>query len=434
MADSEARELRLDDPEADRRMVETPELWRYMPQLLLYPLRGYALYVVIIMGALVWLAGYAGPFGIALAGVLFGWMSYYFMEVVLRTAVGHAIPPPLGTEVLFMGDKLKLGMLVGFLGGMTLLVLSASRAGQGGLAIAVLCAGIYLLPAYLAALVLQHNVLAALNPLVLVRFLWHTGLAYVFAALLLAAVGVLVVVLSGRSSAFVSCILLVYGILFMCHLVGYVAYHRHEELGIAVSVARPTQESRAAEAQALRLAALLKRVDKHLEARDPHAARDAILAEDAADLANPRGFHEDLFEALRLRKQDALSLVQGNRLIALLAQQKRLGRALDICEISLDVSGRFVPQPPMLAALLAEQALADRRLPLFTRLDSAVRQAAPGGEAAVALQFLQARLLVEQRKDGEALRLLTPLLPAASHPWAPRIAALHKAVAGLKTP
>lgn len=434
MAEDEARELRLDDPEADRRMVETPELWRYLPQLLSYPLRGYALYVVFVMGFLMWLAGYAGVFGIALNGVIFGWMGYYFMEVVLRTALGHAIPPPMGTDVLFMGDKLKFGMLIAYLGGLTLVVLSASHAGQGGLAIGLFCLGVYLLPAYLAALVLQPSPLSALNPWVLAKFLWYTGIAYVFAALLLAAVGVLVVVLSGRSSEIVSCILLVYGIIFMCHLVGYVAYHHHEELDIAVAVAKPTEESRAEEVQALRLAALLKRVDGCLHAMDPRAARDAILAESASDLANPRGFHEDLFEALRQRHQDALSLVQGNRLIGFLAQQKRLPRALDILEICLDLSGRFVPQPPMLAALLAEQALGDKRLPLFARLESAVQQAAPGGEAAVALQFLKARVLVEQRKDAEALALLVHLPQSGAHPWAPRIAALHKALAGINPP
>ena len=32
MAD-EARDLRIDDPEADRRMAETPELLRYLPRL-----------------------------------------------------------------------------------------------------------------------------------------------------------------------------------------------------------------------------------------------------------------------------------------------------------------------------------------------------------------------------------------------------------------
>ena len=433
MADSDARDLRLDDPEADRRMVETPEIWLYLPQLLAYPLRGYALYVVLVMGGLTWLAGYAGPFGIALAGMIFGWMGYYFMDVVLRTAVGHAIPPPMGTDVLFMGDKLKLGMLIAYLGGVTLLVLSASRAQQGGLAIAVLCIGVYLLPAYLAGLALQPNVLSALNPLVLLKFLWYTGVAYLLSALLLAGVGVLVVVMSGRSSNLVSCLLLVYGILFMCHLVGYVAYHHHEELGIAVSVAKPTEESRAAEEQVLRLAALLKRVDKHLEARDPHAARDAMLAEDAADLANPRGFHEDLFEALRLRHQDALSLVQGNRLIALLAQLKRLTRAIEIYEICLDLSPKFVPQPPMLTATLAEQALLEKRAKVFARMDAAVQQAAPGSEAAVALQFLKARALVDQRQDAAALALLIPLVKLIGHPWHPRVAALHKALAGLKT-
>ena len=432
MAESEARELRLVDPEADRRMVETPELWRYLPQLLAYPLRGYALYVVFVMGFLMWLAGYAGPFGIALNGVIFGWMGYYFMEVVLRTAVGHATPPPMGTDVLFMGDKLKFGMLLAYIGGIVLAVLSASRAHQGTLAIVLFCLGVYLLPAYLAALVLQPSPLAALNPLVLLRFLWYTGLAYVFAALLLAAVGVLMVVLSGKSSNLVSSILLVYGIIFLCHLVGYVAYHHHEELDIAVSVARPTEESRAGEEQALRLGNLLQHVDRQLEAKDPRAARDAILAESGADLLNPRGFHEDLFEALRQRRQDALSLVQGNRLLGLLVQQKRLGRALDIAEICLDLSPRFLPQPPMLAAVLAEQALTDKRLALFTRLDAAVQQAAPGSEAAAALQFLRARALVEQRQDGEALKLLAPLAGMSSHPWHARMAALHKALAGLK--
>lgn len=432
MAESEARELRLVDPEADRRMVETPELWRYLPQLLAYPLRGYALYVVFVMGFLMWLAGYAGPFGIALNGVIFGWMGYYFMEVVLRTAVGHATPPPMGTDVLFMGDKLKFGMLLAYIGGVVLVVLSASRAHQGTLAIGLFCLGVYLLPAYLAALVLQPSPLAALNPLVLLRFLWYTGLAYVFAALLLAAVGVLVVMLSGKSSNLVSSILLVYGIIFLCHLVGYVAYHHHEELDIAVSVARPTEESRAREDQALRLGNLLNRIDRQLEAKDPRAARDAILAESAADLLNPRGFHEDLFEALRQRRQDALSLVQGNRLLGLLVQQKRLGRALDIADICLDLSPRFLPQPPMLAAVLAEQALTDKRLTLFSRLDAAVRQAAPGSETAAALQFLRARALVEQRQDGEALKLLAPLAGMKSHPWHARMAALHKALAGLK--
>src|SRR5690348_11381100 len=91
MSDDEAREFRLDDPQADELMVSTPETWRYLPELLRYPLRGYAMPVVITLGLGLWLAGYAGPFGIPLNGVMMGLLGYYSMNVVQRTALGHEI-------------------------------------------------------------------------------------------------------------------------------------------------------------------------------------------------------------------------------------------------------------------------------------------------------------------------------------------------------
>src|SRR5215469_4240484 len=324
MSDSEARDVRLDDPEADQLMAATPELLLYLPKLLLYPLRGYGLMVTFTFGIALWIIGYAGVWGISAAGIIFGWMGYYFMDVLQRTAMGHAIPPPMGSEVMFQGDKLRLGMLVAYLGGVVLLDLSARHAGANGLSVVVICAGIYLLPAYLAALALQPEAYMALNPLTLFKFLWYTGFAYILAALLLAAVGFTGIGLAGHLSAISSDILLVYGLIFVCHLVGYVAYHRHEQLGIAVQVEKPTEESRAAVGQAQRLGAVLQALDKHLEAREAQAAREALLKEDGADVVNPRSFHEELFEALRQRHQDALSLVQAARLMQLLVQEKRL--------------------------------------------------------------------------------------------------------------
>jgi hypothetical protein len=82
--------------------------------------------------------------------------------------------------------------------------------------------------------------------------------------------------------------------------------------------------------------------------------------------------------------------------------------------------------------LLAEQALQDKRMPLFVRLDTAVRARAPGSDAAVSLQFLKAQALVAQKQDAAGLALLTPLLARTSHPWAPRIQALHQALQGVQ--
>ncbi|HLW75147.1 MAG TPA: hypothetical protein VKT74_08775 [Gammaproteobacteria bacterium] len=434
MADSEARDVRLDDPEADQLMVSTPELLLYLPKLLWYPLRGYGLAVTVTFGIALWIIGYAGVWGIPAAGIIFGWMGYYFMDVVQRTAMGHAIPPPMGSEVMFQGDKLRLGMLVAYLGGVTLLALSARHAGAKGLSVAVICAGIYVLPAYLASLALQPEVYMALNPLTLIKFLWHTGFAYFLAALLLAAVGFAGIGLAGHLSAITSDLLLVYGLIFVCHMVGYVAYHRQNELGIAVAVEKPTEESQSAVEQAQRLGALLAAVDKHLEANEPGLARDAMLRVDGADLANPRSFHEELFEALRLRYQDALSLVQAARLIRLLAQEKRYSRALDICEQCLDLSRDFLPEPAALAVPLAEQAFRDKRLKLFTRIADGVQVRHPGSDEAVSIQFLKAQALATGKQDAAALALVTPLLQRPAHPWAPRIQALHKALSGMVKP
>src|SRR5579859_7049984 len=284
--DFDAGDVRLENPAADQLMVSTPDIWRYLPKLLYYPVRGYALPIVVVIGALVWICGYAGIFGIAASGIVFGWMGYYAMGVVSRSAAGHAIPPPLGTEVLFEGEKLRLAMLVLYIVTLLLMVLGATRPGHPATGILVFAVGVYLFPAFLASLALQPDLLSALNPLASLNFVWQTGIPYLLACVLLAVVGFLGVLLSGHVAGVFASMLLVYGLLFVCHLVGYVAYHRQDELNLGVSVERPTEESMAAAAQAARLAALLAVVDEKLAARDPHAARDAMLKESAAGLVS----------------------------------------------------------------------------------------------------------------------------------------------------
>lgn len=429
--DFDPGDVRLVDSAADDLMVGTPDFWRYLPWLLYYPVRGYGLYITLFIGIMVWICGYAGIFGIAADGIVLGWMGYYSMGVVMRTAVGHATPPPLGTEVLFQGEKLRLAMLVIYIVTLLLMTVGASRPGHPGMGVLVFAVGVYLFPAFLATLALEGDLLTVVNPLTTLTFVWHTGIPYVFASVALAIVGFLGVIAAGHLTGIFTSVLLVYGLLFACHVVGYVAYHRQEQLNLGVSVERPTPELLAAQEQAARLAALLTEIDKHLAAHDPHAARDAMLKESGRDLLNQRGFHEDLFEALRQRHEDALSLVQGLRLIQLLAHQKRWPRALDICEQCLDLSKDFAPHPPSLMAPLAEEALRAQRLPLFERLCVLAEQRLPGTEAAASLAFLRAQRLVAQHQDAAALALVTPLLAHPSHPWAARIQALHKALSNL---
>lgn len=433
-SDFDAGDVRLEDPIADQIMVSTPSVWQYLPKLLYYPVRGYALPIVIVMGPLLWILSYASVLGMAASSIVFGWMGYYAMGVVSRTADGRAIPPPLGTEVLYEGERLRLALLALYIISVLLMAYAATRPGHLGWGIVVFAVGMYFLPAFLASLALQPDLLTAVNPIVSLGFVWHTGFAYLFASMALAGVGLLGALLWGRLWGIFTSMLLVYGLIFVCHLVGFVAYHRQEQINLAVAVEKPTEQSRAAAAQAQRLAALLAEVDKKLDAKDGPGARDAILKEAGAGVLNLRGFHEDVFDALRVRHQDALSLVAGNRLVRNLVEQKRLSRALDICEQCLDVSKDFLTEPPALLVPLAEQALRDKRMPLFARLDAQVRDKLPGSPEAVSLQFLKAHSLAEQRQDAAALALVKPLIGQSTHPWHARIAALHNALSSLKKP
>lgn len=432
MAEDDARDLRLDDPEADQLMAATPSLLAYLPQLVRYPLRGYATGVTLVIGVAFWILGYSGIFGIAASGVMFGWMGFYLMKVVEETALGHAIPPPLGIDALYQTDQVRLLVIVVYVFAVVTLTAGAARDGKTAEALLLCIAGIYLLPALVASLALQPTVLSALNPWSLLRFMYYTGWPYPLACLLLAGMGVAAVLLSGRLVGAFSDIFMVYGLIFVCHLVGYVIYHRHEELGIAVVVQKPTDESRAREVQERRQRTLLAHIDARLEAKEPQAARDELLSENGADLVNPRLFHEELFEQLRLRHQDALSLVQGARLMEVLMREKRVHRALEIYEQCLDVSTDFVPQPLAFTVPLAEQALHDQRLALFDRIAAGVLARHPDSDEAVAMRFLQARLLAEQKQDAAALALVEPLLARQNHPWRARIVALHTALVGLQ--
>ena len=432
MAEDEHRDVRLNDPEADQLMVGTESVWAYLPQLLRYPLRGYALNIVVMMGAWIWLCGFAGIFGIPAASILFGWMGHYFMGVVAQTASGHAIPPPLGTEVLFQGDKLRLAFLVMYITAVLSFTVSLAHTAHANYALLVFALGVFLLPAFIACLALEPTALHALNPLTLLTFVMHTGVPYVLACLLMAAIGFLAVVFAGHVSGIFTGMLTIYLLMFACHLVGFIAYHHHEDLNLAVSVAKPTEESRAVEAQAERVKALLAKVDASLQAKDPHAARDALLAEHSAGLINPRLYNEDVFEALRGRHEDALSLVQGVRLIQALMREKRVGRALDICEQCLDISAQFTPEPAELVLPMAEEVVRTSRLKLFDKLVAAVSARWPDSDAAGAVQFLKARLLAEQKQDDAARALLAPLVARESHPWRARIMALKAALESLQ--
>lgn len=422
--------FKFHDSAADRRLAEAVSLWSYLPQLLRYPLRGYALGVVVVLGLLFAMALYAGLFGIAMLAILVGWLGFYLLEVVGDTASGHALPPPLGTEVFSQFEFGRIGLLLGYVIFLELvpLYLAVFHHSEGARRLAVVM--LVILPAFIALLAMEDHAWEALNPFKLVLFIFQTGFAYLVICAVLVASLVVAVVIGRHLVSALAYMLLLYCLILVCHLLGFVAYHRQEQLGLTVAVAKPTEASRRFEVQQAALQGLLETIGQLAAANNAHAAVKLIL-QPAAGVTEPSVFYQQLFEALRARKHTALALVAGSRLMEVLARGKHHERALDIYEQCLDLASRFEPPDINLCVPLAETALQTRRFPLFEKIVAQVTARHPETEVAISLTFLRARYLAEFDKDDTAARiLLEPLLANATHPWHTQITALYNALSG----
>ena len=220
----------------------------------------------------------------------------------------------------------------------------------------------------------------------------------------------------------------IYVLIVSCHAAGFVAFHRSEPLGLPNEARSITPEVKREEQQKARLAAVLKKIDEALHAKNLDAASAALHAEPGGP-ADLRRFHEELFEQVTFRRKPELTHAQGQRLITVLIAGKRLQRALDIAEECYDAHRDFEPAKPAEAVVLAQQALTDKRGGLFERLthDASTRYA--GDPAAVSLAFLSARFWCEQKRDERRARdILKALLAATDHPQHRQIQAYAKAL------
>ncbi|MGH8370797.1 MAG: hypothetical protein ACRESC_07430, partial [Gammaproteobacteria bacterium] len=316
---------------------------------------------------------------------------------------------------------LYIGVFAGLAGLMTWLGLSL-------LVYLLLGTGITMLPAFVAVLAVVDDLREAGNPLRLRHFIFNTEGGYF-------ALGLPIVVLtwigyaSGGGAVTPSCYLATaYLIIALCHLLGFVGCHRYAELNAETALLKQGEDTRRRNAQHETLLALLEEIDTLTGSGDPRTACDIMFREHSG-LSNPLQFHEDLYQALRERDQDVLTLVQGKRLIHLLMQVQHVGRALTIYEQCLDISAFFKPWDMNGVLKLAESALQERRLPCFDKIVTSVVLQYPDSPETITLQFRRARYLVEvEKNEAAALIALKPLLSAESHPLYPRITALYHAL------
>lgn len=411
---------------ADARLASTPALWAYLPWILIYPLRGYALPVLLMIVLFVRLGTQSLMTGIPLLAITTIWSLHYLISVIARSAAGRALPPPMTADVVFLDAAKTFKALL-----LPALVASAVHSleqhGQRQAATAVLGLGAFVMPAYFLLLAFSNKLGTAINPLQWLQVIVVTGLPYLASCALLALAVAAFLWLSGTLGIVMMVAAGAYLSLMIGHLLGYIAYHRHESLGIDVEVRHPDEQRRERD-QSERMEGLLRRIEYSLTRHDADGAERALLAEPGpADNARP--FHETLFERLLTRGDARLIHAQGRRLVSLLLREKRAARALDVLITCNDRHPHFEPETVTELATLASTALAEGHAALFSQLLKQLQARAPADPVITQLRFEQARDCCERRHDdAAALAILRPLMMQREHPLHPRIVALVRAL------
>ena len=221
--------------------VYVQPFWQRMPATFLYPLQSKALIFLVIMSAasLLQLVPVGGVIAVILLPFIL--MKYAF-QILQSTAVGH-MAPPLSSTSMHGSDfalPLKSYFILIFIG---VFVGLASQLGLLTLIIALLMMAL-LYPAMVMVLGVTRKFFQAFNPFKLIEMIRMIGSAYLgltgMILLLYGSAAVLTnMIASSLPNSFVInmtvfTFITSYYTLVMFHLMGYILYQFHENLGIQV--------------------------------------------------------------------------------------------------------------------------------------------------------------------------------------------------------
>ncbi|HEX5340769.1 MAG TPA: hypothetical protein VFX47_07800 [Gammaproteobacteria bacterium] len=416
--------------DADAYMQSVSSVRKYWREIARYPLYPQALIIAVLMGLLPWAAMHSNWVGVLVVILGMGFLAQYLIGVVQETALGHAHPPPIVEEVGSQPGYLRPALLLLYMGVLIGLDGLLTQMNLPVLIYPLLAAGMLLLPAFAAVLAVVDDFREAGNPLRLRHFIFNTQGGYLAIALPMILLAWIGQASAGGVISLLCFLATAYLLVALCHLLGFVACHRYAELNADNEFLKQGEDTRRRNAQQDTLDALLKEIDMLTDAGDPRSACDIMFREHDG-LSSPLQFHEQLYQALRARDHDVLTLVQGKRLIHMLMHIRHVGRALTVYEQCLDISTFFKPWEMAGTLQLAESALQEKRLQLFDKIVTSVVLQYPGSAETIALQFRRVRYLLEvEKNEAAALAGLKPLLSAEADPLYPRIIALYRALTG----
>lgn len=395
-------------------MPPTPTLappvpfWHRLRSIMLYPVRGAAFYTLLTL-TLCTLLGVLPGIGWLVTLVIWLAAYKYAFEILRATADGRMDPPE---SVLKVDGGVVWRLIALQLIYIVIVVLTMLFFGPlvGVLAIAAI---VFLQPGCIMSLAIDGSLGNALNPATSFGIVARVGWPY------LAVFGLLFVIQASVATAglwmtkFVPAMLggpllnLVsfWGLFAAFHLMGYLVYQYHEELGYDPESHRdrlPTLHNRDGE--------LLERAQGLIRDGHNEAAKETLRAEIRVRSVTPE-VHELYHRLLRSDGSVAERSEHSRQYLNLLMIEKQETRALTVVRDALEADPEFIPMQSEHAERLAERArMAGQSQLALDLLRSLLRQS-PRSSSAPRWALDAALLLVDRfGRDDEARALLQEAL------------------------
>jgi hypothetical protein len=378
--------------------------WNRLRAITLYPVRGTALVVLVVL-TLGSLLGYLPGIGGLLTLIVYA-SAYKFAFEILRSTADGEVEPPENSVAVGNGVVWKLlGLQLAFL----FVVGMAFAAGGPLLGFAMMIAIVFMQPGCMMSLAIDGSFGRAIDPTTAFAIMARIGWPYLAVFALLFVIQVSAATAGGWLSKMmpalfgdlVSMAFFLWGLFAAFHLMGYLVYQYHEVLGY-----EPEAHARALPKQADRDADLLERTEAQVrDGRIDDAV--ALLRDEIRSRAVTPAVHE-LYRRLLRQAGEARDAEEHARLyLNLLMNEKQDRKALGLLREALDANPDFVPMQVEHGEQLATRAKLSAQAQLALDAWQALLRAQPRNPNAPRWGLEAAMILTERfGRDADARTLL----------------------------
>lgn len=376
--------------------------WHRLRAITLYPLQSAALFTLVGLTACRLLQ--LLPFGWVFAFLISVALYKYAVAVLQRTADGHMEPPEVSLESDATGRMqiwLQVAFVIFLIGGFMAFGL------VGGIIIAVLLA--LAVPAATISLALDGNFFHALNPMTCIAIATRIGWPYIAVTVLYAviiisqanAAALMAPILPPVLAMLVSYFFSQWGVLVAFHLMGYLIYQYHEELGYEAQTPKLLRDPNRDPDQDV-----LDAAELNVQQGDPLAA-EQLIAHQLRSRGGTPAVHAQYRKLLKLRGDKAALTQHGRDYINVLMAQGNEKPALELARDCLAIDHDFVLAEPGLVAPLARRAADTGQSQLAVKLLAGFHRKYPTHADVVPNALLAARLLTDKLgREDEARAML----------------------------